>query len=71
MQNGRPRDGHIANIRRKTRLQYHYAIRHVVKENTRIRNKKLAEAVAENNDRFKLLFKYQYHQIVSSYHHIW
>ena len=51
VQSGRPRDGHIANIRRKTRLQYHYAIRHVVKENTRMRNNKLAEAVSENNDR--------------------
>ena len=51
VQDGRKREGYIANIRRKTRLQYHYAIRHVVKENTRIRNKKLAEAVAENNDR--------------------
>ena len=51
VQDERKRKGYIANIRRKTRLQYHYAIRHVVKENTRIRNKKLAEAVAENNDR--------------------
>ena len=51
VQKGRPREGYIANIRRKTRLQYHYAIRHVVKENTKIRNKKLAEAVSENNDR--------------------
>merc|ERR1739840_1626 len=51
VQDGRKRKGYIANIRRKTRLQYHYAIRHVAKENTRIRNKKLAEAVAENNDR--------------------
>ena len=48
---GRPRDGFIANIRRKTRLQYHYAIRHVVKENTKIRNNKLAEAISVNNDR--------------------
>ena len=51
VQKGRPREGYIANIRRKTRLQYHYAIRHVVKENNKIRNKKLAEAVSENNDR--------------------
>ena len=48
---GRPREGFIANIRRKTRLQYHYAIRHVVKENTKIRNNKLAEAISVNNDR--------------------
>ena len=51
VQSGRPRSGHIANIRRKTRLQYHYAIRHVVKENIRMRNKKMAEAVSENDDR--------------------
>ena len=51
VQKGRPRHGYIANIRRKTRLKYHYAIRYVVKENIKIRNKKLAEAVSENNDR--------------------
>ena len=51
VQNGRPRDGFIARIRRKTRLQYHYAIRYVVKENTRIQNSKMAEAISENEDR--------------------
>ena len=51
IQNGRPREGLIARIRRKTRLQYHYAIRYVVKENTRIRNSKMAEAISENEDR--------------------
>ena len=48
---GRPRNGHIADMRRKTRLKYHYAIRHVVKENTRVHNKLMAEAISENEDR--------------------
>ena len=42
---------HIFLIRRKTRLQYHYAIRRVVKDNTRLRNNKMADAIAENEDR--------------------
>ena len=50
VQSGRPRDGHIAGIRRKTIIQYHYAIRYVVKENISLRNNKIGEAVADNND---------------------
>ena len=37
--------------RRISRLQYHYAIRYAVKENMRIRNNKMADAVSKNNDR--------------------
>ena len=49
---GKPKDPHyLSKIRRKTRLQYHYAIRHVVKENARLRNNKMAEAISENEDR--------------------
>ena len=51
VQNGKPRDGEIAKERRISRLQYHYAIRYVVKENMRIRNSKMADAVSKNNDR--------------------
>ena len=51
IQCGRPNQGEVAIIRRKTRLKYHYAIRYVMKENIRIRNNRMGEAVAENNDR--------------------
>ena len=51
IQRGKPKQGDIANMKRKTRLKYHYAIRYVTKENIRIRNNKMAEAVANNNDR--------------------
>lgn len=51
LQSGKPRQGAIANERRKSRLKYHYAIRFVKNENIRIRNNRMAEAIAENNDR--------------------
>ena len=51
VQQGKPRDGDVANMKRKTRLKYHYAIRYVTKENIRIRNYKMAEAISTNNDR--------------------
>ena len=51
VQSGKPREGDIANMKRKSRLKYHYAIRFVMKENIRIRNNKMAEAVSVNNDR--------------------
>ena len=50
-EDGRKRDGIVANIRRKTRAQYHYAIRKVKKEHIRLRNIRMGEAVADNNDR--------------------
>ena len=51
IQSGKPRHGDIANMKRKTRLKYHYAIRYVMKENIRIRNNKMGEAISNNNDR--------------------
>ena len=48
---GKPRHGDIANMKRKTRLKYHYAIRFVTKENIRIRNCKMGEAISSNNNR--------------------
>ena len=48
---GCPTQGDIAAIRRKTRLKYHYAIRHVKKEQIRMRNISMGVAVANNNDR--------------------
>ena len=51
LQSGKPKQGDIANMKRKTRLKYHYAIRYVMKENIRIRNNKMGEAISANNDR--------------------
>ena len=51
VQSGRPRHGDIANMKRKSRLKYHYAIRYVTKENLKIRNCKMGEAISKNNDR--------------------
>ena len=48
---GRPREGYLANIRRKTRLRYHYAIRKIVRNETKLRNDKFAEAISNNDDR--------------------
>ena len=48
---GRPTHGYLANIRRKTRLKYHYALRRVVRDNERMRNEKMGEAISENDDR--------------------
>ena len=51
VQSGKPRHGDIANMKRKSRLKYHYAIRYVTKENIRILNYKMGEAISKNNDR--------------------
>ena len=51
LQSGKHKHGDIANMKRKSRLKYHYAIRYVMKENIRIRNNKMGEAIANNNDR--------------------
>ena len=48
---GRPTHGYLANIRRKTRLKYHYTLRRVVKDNKIMRNEKMGEAISQNNDR--------------------
>ena len=48
---GKPRDNDIAKEKRISRLRYHYALRYVTKENIRLRNIKMGEAVANNNDR--------------------
>jgi len=44
VQSGKPKQGDIANMKRMTRLKYHYAIQYVTKENIRIRNNKIGEA---------------------------
>ena len=48
---GKPRDGDVARNRRITKLRYHYAVRYVMRENVRLKNKQMAEAISENNER--------------------
>jgi hypothetical protein len=49
--NDRPRSGIIADIMRRTRAQYHYAIRSVNKNRDDIVNERFATAMITNNDR--------------------
>ena len=51
IQQGKPKDGDLAKMRRKTKLKYHYAVRYVMKENINIRNEIMGEAIAKNDDR--------------------
>ena len=51
VRDGKKRGGDIAEKKRISRLQYHYAIRCVKQENERIRNIKMAEAISLNNSR--------------------
>ena len=51
LDNGKPLQGEIAINRRRTRAQYHYAIRFVNKEKNRIRSNRMAEAIANNHHR--------------------
>ena len=43
--------GLIADIMRRTRAQYHYAIKHCHNNYNDIRNKPMAEAISSNNQR--------------------
>ena len=51
IRDGKKKNGDKAVTRRKTKLKYHYAVRYVMKENIKIRNKRMGEAIAENDDR--------------------
>jgi hypothetical protein len=53
---GRPRDGLIADIMRRTRAAYHYAVRYVKKNNSdivrqRFARQRFASAIVENRNR--------------------
>merc|ERR1711874_391071 len=48
---GKPRSGDIARMRRVTKLRYHYAVTKVKNDNVRLRNERMGEAIANNNDR--------------------
>ena len=48
---GYPDEGDTARMRRKAKLKYGYAVRYVMKENINIRNKRMGEAIAKNDDR--------------------
>ena len=44
----RPRHGHVADIMRKTRASYHYAVRHIKRRERELRKSKMAESVSTN-----------------------
>ena len=46
IQQGKPRSGDIARMRRITKLRYHYAVRYVNSENVRLRNKRMGETIS-------------------------
>jgi hypothetical protein len=48
-ENGAPREGHIADIRNRTRAKYHYAIRHIHKHNEQILSNKLSTSLLSKN----------------------
>ena len=48
---GRPRSGYVADIMRKTRSAYHYAIRNARRHERDKVNQRFAEAVVDNNSR--------------------
>ena len=51
IQQGKPRNDGIARMRWITKLRYHYAVRYVNSENIRLRNERMGEAIARNDDR--------------------
>ena len=51
IQSGKPRNDGIARMRSITKLRYHYAVRYVNRENIRLRNQRMGEAIAGKNDR--------------------
>jgi len=50
-ESGRPRNGVVADIMRKTRAAYHYAIRRIRRDADDIVNERFAEALLHNNGR--------------------
>ena len=48
---GRPKNGLVADIMRKTRASYHYAIRNTMKNEQEIVNSYFADAIVNNRDR--------------------
>ena len=48
---GRPRDGHIAYMRRKTRSEYHKIVKNVRKKEDALRSEKMAKSLLDNNSR--------------------
>ena len=49
--NGRPRHGQLADIRRTTRARYHRAVRSVKQNEALIRSQKMAENILNNESR--------------------
>ncbi len=50
-ENGSPRGGIVADIRRRTRAKYHYATRYIKKNNESIKYEKMASAMSNDSGR--------------------
>ena len=48
---GRPREGHLAELRRKTRLEYHRVVKCVRKNENMLRSERMAKNLVENRGR--------------------
>ena len=46
-----PRSGIVADIMRRTRCKYHYAIRKIKNKNLKLRKEAMANAISQNNSR--------------------
>lgn len=51
IENNRPKQGHVADIMRRTRAKYHYAVRNVKSKNKQYKKQAMARAISENNSR--------------------
>ena len=49
--NGSPREGTVANIMRRTRARYHYAIRHVKSKKEQLKKQSMALSISQKNSR--------------------
>ena len=47
VQCGRPHNGEVADIMRRIGARHHYAVRYVIKEETRIKSNRMAEALVK------------------------
>ena len=51
VENGRPHNGHVANIRRATRASYHRELRLVARDEDNLRKLRMAEMLCSNDNR--------------------
>ena len=50
-ESGKPRNGYYADMRRRTRAQYHYAVKQIKSNQNRLKSEKMALAISNNDTR--------------------